>query len=183
MAEQNATKPQRRRKKKLTREERNKRADYMRKYRKGAPPVDDKPAPSPQPAPVSTDATLQQQAPAPASAAPGLTLEQKQKMLADMLSGTTQALADIGQLLWLDADAPHLGRERAQTLGALWAPILAPYLPDDQVAWLPWAFAVAGTTNAMYAWSAEYKKFTERKVKTRLAVVQDKMPEPVEATA
>jgi hypothetical protein len=112
-----------------------------------------------------------------------MTLEQKTKMLSDMLGGTVRALADTGQLLWLDSEAPHLGAERAGTLGALWAPIIAPYLPDDQVAWLPWILAVAGTTSAAYSWSDDYKKFAERKKANKRALSVVPEPAPVEANA
>ena len=160
-------KPQRRRKKKLTREERAKRAEYMKKYRKGAPPE----IASPQPPPTPTDGTPQPVAQAEPSAPPGLTLEKKIALVKNCMAGVVQAGTDIAQLLLLDGEAPHFGRERALNLGELWAPIIAPMLSDNQAEWLPYLFAIAGTTNAAYAWAHDYKQFRAEKEKRTLRLV------------
>lgn len=182
MADKLEAKPARRRRKKLTREEREKRAKYMARYRAGKAPEEKPATPQPQPSAALVADGTPQQAPVVSSAPPGLTLELKVKMLSEALAGTVEALADTAQLMWLDADAPHLGRERSKTLGALWAPILAPYIDEDMAKWLPLALAAGGTANAAYAWAHEYKAFVERrdKAKSPLAVVPD---QPTEVSA
>ncbi|MCK9629634.1 MAG: hypothetical protein M0R37_13715 [Bacteroidales bacterium] len=155
-----SAKPERRRRKKLTREERRERSEYMRKYRAkkadtttGAPVAagnDGAPV-------VVPEATAAPEAHAAQAKPPEITIEKAEAMLKGALAGTAEALADTAQLLFLDGERPHLGRERAKTLGELWAPILAPYITVESAKWLTIALAAGGTANIGYQWAHEYR--------------------------
>lgn len=151
------TKPERRRRKKLTREERRERSEYMRKYRAkkadtttGAPVAAGNDG-APVVVPEATAAPETQAKP------PEITIEKAEAMLKGALAGTAEALADTAQILFLDGERPHLGRERAKTLGELWAPILAPYITVESAKWLTIALAAGGTANIGYQWAHEYR--------------------------
>lgn len=169
-----ADKPQRRRRHKLTRDERSQRAEYMRRYRATKAPIVDgaKSIPDNVDAPLPPAPLAASQAQVVPSAPPGLSLADKERLLSEALAGTSEALADTAQLIWLDSKAPHLGRERSKTLGALWAPILAPYIDEDIAKWLPLALAMGGTTNAFYQWAHEYRAYRDS---TQLHVIHDKV--------
>lgn len=74
--------------------------------------------------------------------------------LAGTLEVLTSAIAPKG--------APSIGQERAQSVGKLWAPLLAPYLESVGGKWLPWFVASAGTVGIGAAWMEEVKEWKQR---------------------
>ena len=169
-------KPQRRRRKKLTREERAARAEYMRHYRADSKAPIDEATPTPIEGSSALSTVPATDAPAAPSAPPGLTIEKKTELLSKALGGTVEVCTDMVQLVLLDAQAPHFGHDRSQTLGSLWAPILAPYMTEKLANWLPLILAGGGTAQAAYAWAHEYSAYRESKEKAqakRLELVHD----------
>jgi len=154
-------KPKRRRKK-SPQQERRAKAEYMKRRRLEAKAVEETATPGPVTKPNTAGVDAESRGPGETEQQKQddkkqwLTQEQAKELLQGAIAGTCQALADTVQMLWLDADRPHLGDERAQTIGKLWAPILAPFITEESAKWLAIALAGGGTANVIYQWSHEY---------------------------
>ena len=158
--------PRRRRRKLSPTQRRKANADRQRAHRERQPEVASHATRPVTPAPVAgpTPAALAP-VPAPTQAADQAKLDKKIKLIEAALSGTIEMAADGVQLIWLDPKLPHLGEERSDRVAALWAPMLAEVLNDDQASWLPWLIAGGGTAKAFYSWAAEYQKSAEAKAR------------------
>lgn len=109
----------------------------------------------------------------PPAAPAGPTLAEREAMLREAIGGTVELLADAAQHVWLDPKGPRLGHDRATSIGALWAPLLAPYLDADSMKWLPWMLASGGTANALYAWARETAAHQARvKAQRRVEIIE-----------
>lgn len=82
-----------------------------------------------------------------------------QNILVESIAGATEALAEGVQKVWLEQDGPHLGNARARRIAEGWAPILAPYVNESNMKYLPLILAATGTTGALLQWSGEYAEW------------------------
>lgn len=71
------------------------------------------------------------------------------------LSGTISTVATGIHSIALRKTAPQLGQKRADTIAALWAPLLAPKLADSDMKNLPMLLAIATTSGVLIEWVAE----------------------------
>lgn len=111
-----------------------------------------------QPAGAGTPAAAAPPSPAPPPTANPF--EVSEAIQAVILTGT-----DGYRILGPGLAAPGFGLDRAKLLGDRWGKLLAPYLPADKVAWLPWIAALGATGTAFYGWAHEVGAWKEEQAK------------------
>jgi hypothetical protein len=167
----------RRQKKKMSREERMRHREKMRKWRAGKIDKDavSKPTQPIEPAPkeATTSQSLTQE-PTPEAVAMAVAAEKEKDKLEfaqDMAAGLIESAAEITQRIWLDNQAPHLGHERSCKLASIWAPIIAKRLPDDARERYEMVSAAALTASVLFAWIDDYQTYKEKPI-TQLRTVE-----------
>lgn len=82
-------------------------------------------------------------------------------LLTKALAGTCEAIADVAKTVLVDVRAPGIGRERADNMAQLWAPVLEPHINEDTAKWLPVAMASGMTAHALTGWVGELRQWRE----------------------
>lgn len=135
------------------------RAEYMRKYRRKPTPetVGNTPA-EPEVAQQPQNTATEANAATPPPPSPDA---QRIELLKEAIAGTVEMLTDTYQAMKLGPQFPRFGHERSQTLGTLWAPVLAPYIGPDMDAWMRPLTAMGITASAFYSWHTEIQRYRD----------------------
>jgi len=104
--------------------------------------------------------------------------KKREGVLRQALAGTVQTIADSAQLMMLDNAAPHLGKQRADYIADLWAPVLAPYINEKTAQHLPLVLASSCTAATLYQWAHEYREHQAKKQKPFAVIPIKQEPEP-----